>query len=115
MELFVKGDPIFKVSHCEVALKQIWEYEGNNVLVRATSNRILSENMFVKEMFSDREVHTLEEIYCEGCYHRPLKEVQEVAARTDRVLVSVLGTGVDFNHPTLLSNSSPKPKDIGPS
>ena len=88
-------------ARCATALVKRWHYEGENTWVRAEGWSLHNGSRKVKEVFFDREIEQLEDIYCEGCYDRPLEEVRAVARRTDRILVAVLDTGVDFNHPDI--------------
>lgn len=60
--------------------------------------------------YLNKPIKSLDEIYG-GCqYSRPLSEIQKIANRVDRVLVTILDSGVDYNHPDL-AFKIPRPVD----
>ena len=92
---------------CNFESAKTWEYNERDLLWR---RQWLDEDGEVKRtVYANRAVKSLKEIY-ENCdYPRELKELQEVAKRTDRVLLTVLDSGVDYNHPGLAFKISRPP------
>ena len=77
----------------------IWEYNSRGLLSR---RQWLDANGKVRRtVFVNRAIKPLFEIYGPCGYDRPLSELQYIANRMDRILVTILDTGVDYNHPDL--------------
>ena len=51
-----------------------------------------------RTVYANRGEQTLEDIYQSNQYERPFSELEFISQRTDRVLVTILDSGVDYNH-----------------
>ena len=96
--------PALKVrldSGCRLKSAKIWEYgyPGKIALQLWLDERLRTKSI----VFADRKIQPLEEIYREEEARggKSLEEILSIAAREDRVLVTVLDSGVDYNHPQL--------------
>ena len=86
-------------SDCDLMSGEVWEYNDRGTLSRRLW---LDETGEVsRTVYANRAVKSLKEVYDHCDYPRPLDELQEVANRTDRILVTILDNGVDYNHPDL--------------
>ena len=86
-------------SDCNFEEGQIWEYNSKDLLWKRQSLDANGETQ--KTIFSNRDVKSLDEIYGPCKYERPFSELEDIAKRIDRILVSVLDSGVDYNHPDI--------------
>ena len=86
-------------SDCHFRDGNIWEYNSRGLLSR---RQWLDANGKVRRtVFVNRAIKSLLEIYVPCGYYRPFSELQYIANRMDRILVTILDTGVDYNHPDL--------------
>ena len=82
---------------CNFKSARTWEYNDRDLLWR---RQWLDVNGKVKRtVFTNRAAKSLEEIY--GDCGKYLSKIQEIANRTDRILVTILDSGVDYNHTNL--------------
>ena len=80
----------------------LFSYRGIGVLKEDGGRRLVDAIVATKAKNSlDLEVKPLRDIYRDYPIERPIEEVLAVADRTDRTLVAVLDSGVDYNHPDL--------------
>ena len=84
---------------CEFQDAKSWEYnESGSIAKRQWFNSWGQQSRVV---YGNRKPLSLEEIYepCKGTEYYDY--IQEVAQRTDQVLVTILDSGVDYNHPEI--------------
>ena len=107
------GEPLFSPFYPDYLISAVFEPEdcsltGANIFEYSQSR--LQRRLWLNEygetghaVFVNREVLPLEEIYAGGdsSSGKSLDEVLSIAERDDRVLVTVIDTGVDYNHPAL--------------
>ena len=79
---------------------QVWEYNQWRFWRRFYLNK---EGDISRTVYGNRRIMSLEEIYGKGenSSGKSFEKILSVAGRTDRVLVTVLDKGVDYNHPEL--------------
>lgn len=89
---------------------KLWEYNGQNLLWRQKS--FDRKGHLANTVYANRRIMSLEEIYalCE-CNKIPVSEILKIANRSDRVLVTILDSGVDYNHPEI-AYKIPRPSRI---
>ena len=85
---------------CNLIRAKIWDYNERNLLWRQKS--LDESGNLTKIVYANRRVMPLEEIYA-SCKNteRPLEEILQVSRRLDRTLVTILDSGVDYNHPEI--------------
>ena len=107
------GEPLFSPFYPDYLISAVFEPEdcsltGGNIFEYSQSR--LQRRLWLNEYgeiervaFVNREVLPLEEIYTGGdsSSGKSLDEVLSIAERRDRVLVTVIDDGVDYNHPAL--------------
>ena len=91
---------VFEPKDCSLTGANIFEYNQSRFQRRLWLNEYGETERIV---FANREVLPLEEIYGSGSGSsgKSLDEVLSIAGRDDRVLVTVMDSGVDYNHPAL--------------
>ena len=88
----------------------VWEYNDQNLLWRQKS--FDHKGLLVRTVYANRRVMPLEEIYASWEGNKiPVNEIFKVASRSDRVLVTILDSGVDYNHPEI-AYKIPRPSRI---
>ena len=85
---------------CNLREARTWKYDSEGNLWR---RRWLDKNGDIeKTVFVNRRVMSLTEIYCLHNHpNKSFEEILDVANDMDRVLVTILDSGVDYNHPEL--------------
>ncbi len=100
-----EGDNLIESTYdlrCNFKNARTWKYrehKGQNLLWER--QWINAKGEVNRTVYANREEQTLENIYQSGQYERPYPELEFISQRTDRVLVTILDSGVDYNHPDL--------------
>lgn len=95
----------FIVAHfepdCLLEEARVWEYNQWRFWRRFWLNK---EGDISRTVYGNRRIMSLEEIYGKGEHFsgKSFEEILSIASRTDRVLVTVLDVGVDYNHPEIV-------------
>ena len=85
---------------CNFESAQMWQYREHE----SEQNLLWKRQWFDAKgeinrvVYANREEQSLEDIYQSNQYERPYSELEFISQRTDRVLVTILDTGVDYNH-----------------
>ena len=79
---------------------KVWKYNEQNLLWK--QKYFDQKRHLIRTVYANRRTMPLEEIYalCE-CNKIPVNEILKIANRSDRVLVTILDSGVDYNHPEI--------------
>ena len=89
-----------------------WGYEATGNL--AKREWLNSRAEVIRVAYTNREVLQLTEIYSHGTANgRSLEEILRVSQRRDRVLVTILDSGIDYNHPAIAYKIPRDHKTIG--
>ena len=101
--LFSKGGELTKswfTADCNFIEAEIWEYDSEGNLWR--KHWLDADGDIEKTVFVNRKVMSLPEIYYLHDHpNKSLEEALDVANGVDRILVTILDSGVDYNHPEL--------------
>ncbi|MDY6793288.1 MAG: S8 family serine peptidase [Thermodesulfobacteriota bacterium] len=96
--------------HHHLIRAKTWEYNQQNLLWRQKS--FDQKGHLIKTVYANRRVMPLEEIYTScKCNQIPVNEILKVARRSERTLVTILDSGVDYNHPQI-AYKIPRPSRI---